>query len=908
MVFDANETATYLFRVRNQNSSGTVTGTYTVKSRLLTYGAPSPARDMRDVVVARSINQGVSFQPEVLVNNDAANLDNCIPALTVDNNGCVRAFFYDSRNALGARILRSYYQAVSSDGGLTWAPNQRISNELMYFNLNTYAIPNYGEYNQAATAGGAGGGAIHISWSDERLSNANGSGVDTYVAKLKTCVTVTCAPDQTAGSSDVLNLSMCVNNCGNFTDDFGYVVGDSQGWMAPGSGTVTVAAGGSQCVPIVCTVPPGTPDGTQTVITFSATAGSCPAPTATCTTTITVQNPVTLPGAGHDCFQSTAQVSVILYGIGPGGSDYSTTLNLAGPAVVKRGAPVPVGMQFMIEMEMLEMSLTGTDPLLGPVTLRESELLASRGRITTPPAPFFPAESFFDIFFEIDVAGITAFNKATDDYKMSSTITAIPPVGSTYVGASMLLYRKGINEGVVIGRILNASHTVGPVYPCYPPPGVDCLDTSIRLVVDVPGFGVDVLQGTGPTRLSRGTAIDPGDGRLEFQTEIISMELSGMGSLFGPFQMIEPTTSPSLGTTKAQLPGTTYFADSFFDVFFEVSLPGPGIVAIPATPARMVAVISAVPPIGATYALAAPVTLLDKNTLLPIGTLLQADHHVVAPIPCGPEPGMDCYEKLGQLVIAVAAVGQDAVNLTGLERLVHGPVYDTGGGMLAFDTELFELEWSGPSGLFGPVTVSENPSFPSPGRVQGQAVGQMFVADSFFDVFLELSAPGFGGSKLRTQVPVRFATTGMPSWPIPAGTIYQPQNLPVNLVNANHVVLGQLLQGYQVIGQPCPVVTDVVLDRESGPFYGLRLASPNPFTNTTTVSLRLDRDRAVRMQVYNVRGQMVRTVVETTLGAGLQVLSWDGKDTTGSQVVAGIYLYRVEVDGQSVTRKVVKMQ
>jgi flagellar hook assembly protein FlgD len=104
------------------------------------------------------------------------------------------------------------------------------------------------------------------------------------------------------------------------------------------------------------------------------------------------------------------------------------------------------------------------------------------------------------------------------------------------------------------------------------------------------------------------------------------------------------------------------------------------------------------------------------------------------------------------------------------------------------------------------------------------------------------------------------------------------------------------------------VVTDVGPDHEDGAFFGMRLAYPNPFSNTTSVSLRLDQERAVRLLVYNVRGQMVRAVTDAKLGAGLQVLTWDGKDSTGSPVGAGIYLYRIDVDGQRVTRKVVKLQ
>jgi flagellar hook assembly protein FlgD len=61
------------------------------------------------------------------------------------------------------------------------------------------------------------------------------------------------------------------------------------------------------------------------------------------------------------------------------------------------------------------------------------------------------------------------------------------------------------------------------------------------------------------------------------------------------------------------------------------------------------------------------------------------------------------------------------------------------------------------------------------------------------------------------------------------------------------------------------------------------------------------------MRVYNVRGQLVRTVVDARLGAGFQVLSWDGKDETGRAAGAGIYIYRIEVDGEGVSRKAVKI-
>ena len=292
IVFDANETATYLFRVRNVRTSGVVTGTYTVKSRLLTYGAPSPGRDMRDIVVARSTNQGVSFGPEVRVNNDPPNQDNCIPAITVDQKGCVHAFYYDTRDANASKTCALLPQRVVG-WRLTWPSDQRISNSLNYFNLNTVAVPNYGEYNQACTVVNNTNNLVYASWSDERLATApvGQSGVDAWVAAMNCCVTTSCPPDTSVTSSDAATRRVCITNCGNFAEDFTYNISDTQGWSTPASGTVNVAAGATFCFDVLVTVPMGTAAGTVTTITLAAAAGTCANVAANCTSNVTAETP-----------------------------------------------------------------------------------------------------------------------------------------------------------------------------------------------------------------------------------------------------------------------------------------------------------------------------------------------------------------------------------------------------------------------------------------------------------------------------------------------------------------------------------------------------------------------------------------------------------------------------------------
>ena len=898
IVFDAPETATYFFRVRNMNSIGTTTGTYAVRTRVLTYGAPSPARDMRDIVLVESTNLGVSFGSESLVNDDPANLDEAIPALTVDALGHVNVFYYDCRDALGTRALRSYSRRVSFDGAASWEPRQRISNELLYFNLNTVAVPNYGEYNQACTARllAPGTNAVYSSWSDERLSQsiAGGTGVDCYVAGLQSCVDVICAPDQTVQAGDSAVVQFCIDNCGTFADDVEYTVTDTQGWCTPPGGTVQVALPGTTCVPVTITVPPSAPVGAQTVITFSATAHSGPGATDQCTTTITVPP----RPAAIDCLQSTALVEIELFGVG------TTTVSLSGPTVIEHADPVPAPLGFTIATEMLQLELSGADGLLGPVALRESPLFGSRGEVTTPAAPFFPAPSFFDVFFEIDALGKTFYNK--DRLRLTSTIGGLPPAGDTYVGADVLLYQKGpTGNWTPAGRVVSVSYGMGAAFDCFPPPDIDCLDTIVELRVDLTSVGTDDLVGTGPLRISRGAAIDPGDGRPEIQTEIVSMEITGSGSLFGSFQLIEPPATSSTGEIKAQSALGPYPADSFFDVGFELALPSLGLTAVPASPVHVQAVLGAVPQLGIPYVASATVPLLDKLTLAPVGTLLIARYTPQATLECAPPADVECFDSTVQVTIDLTGIGSESVALSGPATVAHGPVQDAGAGLLEIPTELLSMELTGTGALVGPVKMYEDFGQPSSGKVQGPSPGVVFPGDSYFDVWLEVET---SVGRLRSAVPVRIANPALAALPLAAGTQFQATNLPVNLLGKYSAVRGQLLSVDLVVGPSCNLPTDVSIVPGDGLFYGFRTAYPNPFTGSTSVSFRLDRERQVRMRIYNVRGELVRTVQDGRLPAGFAVLDWDGRDRAGQRVTSGVYFYRVEIDGQSTTRKLVRMR
>ena len=78
--------------------------------------------------------------------------------------------------------------------------------------------------------------------------------------------------------------------------------------------------------------------------------------------------------------------------------------------------------------------------------------------------------------------------------------------------------------------------------------------------------------------------------------------------------------------------------------------------------------------------------------------------------------------------------------------------------------------------------------------------------------------------------------------------------------------------------------------------YLLNQNSPNPFNAKTTIRFELPATSTVTLEVYNLAGQKVRTLVDGTKQAGRYSAVWDGKDEAGRDVASGIYLYRLQAD------------
>jgi hypothetical protein len=86
---------------------------------------------------------------------------------------------------------------------------------------------------------------------------------------------------------------------------------------------------------------------------------------------------------------------------------------------------------------------------------------------------------------------------------------------------------------------------------------------------------------------------------------------------------------------------------------------------------------------------------------------------------------------------------------------------------------------------------------------------------------------------------------------------------------------------------------------------------PNPFNPKTTIQFKVaaaDGDGSpmpLKLEVFNILGQSVRTLVDDRRAPGTYTLEWDGTDRSGSRVSSGVYLYRLTSKDFSVTKKMV---
>ncbi len=110
------------------------------------------------------------------------------------------------------------------------------------------------------------------------------------------------------------------------------------------------------------------------------------------------------------------------------------------------------------------------------------------------------------------------------------------------------------------------------------------------------------------------------------------------------------------------------------------------------------------------------------------------------------------------------------------------------------------------------------------------------------------------------------------------------------------------------LGDIPDVATAVEFDNQPGLVpsdFTLEQNYPNPFNPTTTISFGLPQAGHAKLSIYNLRGQLVRTLFAGDVQAGNHQFMWDGTNDFGAHVASGVYLYTLKFDDFVSARKLV---
>ncbi len=215
--------------------------------------------DVINVYYRRSNDNGATWGPEFLLNDDGTTRDQFFPTISAGPTGRVVATWYDRR--LDANnLLFDYYMRVSHDGGATWQPSQRVSDVSSPVYIDpALAVCYHGDYDQQIQDAGFG----YIGWSDDRNIQSGHQDPDVWFDKEAF------APDYTLDVTPA-SLAICAPADAVYTVNVGSILGYTD--------PVTLGVSGNPASTTTnFSVNPVTPAGSSTLTignTGSAAAGS----------------------------------------------------------------------------------------------------------------------------------------------------------------------------------------------------------------------------------------------------------------------------------------------------------------------------------------------------------------------------------------------------------------------------------------------------------------------------------------------------------------------------------------------------------------------------------------------------------------------------------------------------------
>lgn len=241
----------------------------------------------------------------------------------------------------------------------------------------------------------------------------------------------------------------------------------------------------------------------------------------------------------------------------------------------------------------------------------------------------------------------------------------------------------------------------------------------------------------------------------------------------------------------------------------------------------------------------------------------------------------------GEYVILIYADGYEPEFYDDAQYFGEADVIDINGNGVEINAELQQLQQSPGSGLVhGRIYANNN-------RILSGSLVRLYNSEG---KLIDFSISNVNGMYVLNHVHFNYLTitVSKPGYQeIQANANYQPSE-------NNSMEMNFSMQ--QVILSVDDNSTDQPVSYSLGNNY------PNPFNPSTTINFAIPDAGLVKLKVYNILGQEIRSLINNRMPAGNHKAIWNGKDNSGNAVATGLYLYSIEAGSFRNVKKMVLLK
>jgi len=215
-------------------------------------------------------------------------------------------------------------------------------------------------------------------------------------------------------------------------------------------------------------------------------------------------------------------------------------------------------------------------------------------------------------------------------------------------------------------------------------------------------------------------------------------------------------------------------------------------------------------------------------------------------------------------------------------------------------------DWTGVENLQSPTTTFENKSISiqiSQGGDRENYLIYTSSSDFLYDQNLNWAYHYVGIDKLTNQL------IFLRRWITPIGTIgFEEFIYDIVEWNYNTFTAEYQSENGETHHEIIVAMSSLKLDEILPDKISLNQNFPNPFNPSTTISVELDKRTSGTLVIYNINGQVVKTLYNGFISPGLTSFQWDGNDQAGLSMSGGTYIYSLLIDGYTQSQKMVLLK